>query len=202
MSPLPHGRVEGIGEDLTSSREGNPSPLLFLLQGQGWLPALSIGKTSFSLPLAPSPSWGKMEGLEEMPLSLASLHRGTGHPGRTGGAPGSSLFPYAHFSCLLCLASWMPGLPGDNWDTGDLNVSPVPLCTSSRQDLPAHRSQHQPAGVGLSLPSVQRRSFVCLYNNPAGMHFLRLMKGGFIAPALRERRGLLTSLFSSQRSFK
>lgn len=57
VSPPPHGRVKGIGEDLTSSREGNLSPLLFLLQEQGRLPALPIGKISFSLPLASSPRW-------------------------------------------------------------------------------------------------------------------------------------------------
>lgn len=184
VSPPPHGRVKGIGEDLTSSREGNLSPLLFLLQEQGWLPALPIGKISFSLPLASSPRWVQSGGgPREQPLSPGSLHQGVGRPGRAGGTPSSSLFPYAHFSCLLCLVSWMPGLPGAKWDTGDFHVTPVPLRTSPRLELEAAGRICQPMGHSTNqlelacphhpfqLPHKVRASFACIIILPACTFF-------------------------------
>lgn len=124
---------EGICEDLTAIKEGILSSLLFLLQGQAWLTACSIRKTSFFLPLSPRPVWVQ-RGRNCKNGSFLQL---VGDPRRAGGTPGSSLVPYAHLSCLLCLASWMPGLPRAKWDTSDLHMTPVPFHTSPRLELEA-----------------------------------------------------------------
>lgn len=122
-------------------------------------------------------------GQQEQPLSLASLHRGVGHSGSAGGTPSSSLFPYAHFSCLLCLVSWMPGLPRAKWDTGDLHVTPVPLRTSPRLELEAAGRIYQPMGHSTNqlelacphhpfqLPHKVRASFACIIILPACTFF-------------------------------
>lgn len=175
MFPPPHRRVERIGEDLTSRREENPSRPIFLLQGQGWLSALSIKKISFSSPLASSLRWGQ---------------RGKNWPFRqchsakawvTQGGP--SLSPYAHFSCSLCRASWMLGLLGANWEMGDLHVTPDPLHTSPRLELEATGRICQPTGHSANqlelahphqpfqLPHEDQASFACVIILPACAFF-------------------------------
>lgn len=130
VSPLPHERRDLRGLDLHQGQESlTPSS-----------PPASTGiadsmKISFFLLLGPRPRWVQrgrncrngsflQHHSTESWLTLAGL---VAHP-----APLWSLM-----SCLLCLASWMPGLPGANWDTGDLHVTPVPFHSSPRLELEA-----------------------------------------------------------------
>lgn len=129
---------EGICEDMTSIKEGNPLYLWFLLQGQAQLTSCSFQEDLLLSSLRSQTQVGaKRKELQEWPLSPASFHWVGGDPSRAGGTHGSSSVPSAHLSCLLCLASWMLGLPGANWDTGDSHVTPVPFHTSPRLELEA-----------------------------------------------------------------
>lgn len=136
MFPLPHGRRDLWGPHLHQRGEPLIPPIPPARTGMAHS---TFHQEDFLLssPQSQAQVGAKRKELQEWPLSPASLHWVVGDPRRAGGTPGSSLVPYAHLSCSLCLASWMPGLPAANWDTGDLHVTPVPFHTGPRLELEA-----------------------------------------------------------------
>lgn len=209
--PLPHARRDLWGLDPHQGEESLIPPIPPARTGMA---PSTFHQEDFLLSSSQSqPQVGaNREELQDCLLSPASLHWVLGDPGGLV-AHQAPLWSLMH-TWAVCFV-WplrcqdYPELTGTQATyTWLLSLSTAAPGWSWRQQagFGSPGSWHQPAGVGLSPPSLPAASwglsFASLRNNPASMHFPCLMKGGFIAPALWERRGLLPSLFSFLRPFK